>query len=150
MPRLSLQRRAAIKPSKVLAGALAALGVFLLVLALIVFESGAEGAMRLLALLLVAGALACGGYAAVLFLRRPRPPREPIRHSLGQRLVLLLIGAFALAVAGRAVVTGKHDASRSSRDVARAERPGEFWQVVSFYLIGGVVCVYLALRRPPE
>ena len=145
-----MQRRVAIKPSKVLAGALAALGVFLLVLALIVFASGAEGAMRLLALLLVAGALACGGYAAVLFLRRPRPPREPVRHSLGQRLVLLLIGAFALAVAGRSIVTSKHDVSGSSRDLARAAQPGQFWQSVSVFLIGGVVCVYLALRRPPE
>ena len=124
--------------------------MFLLVLALIVFESGAGGAMKLLGPLLVAGALACGVFAAALLVRRRRAPREPVRHSLGQRLALLLIGAFALAVAGRAVVTGKHDASRSSRDVARAERPGEFWQVVSFYLLGGAVCVYLALRRPPE
>lgn len=133
-----------------LAFVLAALGVFLLVLGLIVFESGADGAMKLLGPLLIGGALVCGVFAAVLLLRRPRLPAEPVRHSLGQRLVLLLIGAFALAVAGRAVVTGKHDASRSSRDVARAERPGEFWQVVSLYFVGGVVCVYLALRRPPE
>lgn len=124
--------------------------MFLLVLALIVFASGAEGAMKLLALLLVAGALTCGIYAAVLFARQPRPAREPVRHSLGQRLVLLLIGAFALAVAGRSIVTGKHDVSRSSRDVVRAEQPGQFWQSVSIFLVGGVVCVYLALRRPPE
>ncbi len=123
--------------------------MFLLVLALIVFESGAGGAMKLLGPLLVAGALACGVYAAVLFLRRPRPPGEPVRHSLGQRLVLLLIGAFALAVAGRSIVTGKHDVSRSSADVVRAEQPGQFWQAVSVFLVGGVVCVYLALRKPP-
>ena len=147
---MSRNGRAAIKPSRVLAFVLAALGVFLLVLALVVFESGTDGATRLVAGLPVAGALACGIYAAVLFMRQPRPAREPVRHSTGQRLALLLIGAFALAVAGRSVVTGKHDVSRSSRDVVRAEQPGQFWQSVAIYLAGGVVCIYLALRRPRD
>ena len=144
---MSRNGRAAIKPSRVLAFGLTALGAFL---ALIVFESGADGAMRLLAGLLFAGALACGIYAAVLFTRQPRPAREPVRHSTGQRLVLLLVGAFALALAGRSIVTGKHDVSRSSSDVVRAERPGQFWQSVAIYLVSGVACVYLALRRPRD
>lgn len=137
--------------TRMLAAASAALGGFLAVASGSAFSSGEGGVIALLGAALAVSAAGLLVFAVVMFRRRPSTAavREPVRHTVFQRIALVVIGAMALAWSGNAIVTGKFDASGSRRDVLRSANPSHFWQIVSVYLLTGGACLYFGLRPDP-
>jgi hypothetical protein len=134
------------------AGVLAALGLYLGIAGGLALVSGGGALIVALALMLLVASVWLLVLAALVFRQRRAAvtvATPPPQRTLWQRLTLMLIGVFALAVGGKALLTGHFESSRSSRDVERSERPGHFWQIVGVYLVGGGVCLFLGLQPTP-
>lgn len=134
---------------------IAAIGLFLLavllaVIAGSVLRSGAGGYIGLIGWPAMAGALLALLFAVRLWRQGPPVRGRGRQHfSAGQRLGLIAIGVFALGMGAYELATGKADPVRGA-EVRRAQQPGKYWTEVLLHLGGGVLLLYLGLRRPPD